>query len=98
MFHKKKKNNSAQQPEPIKIKKKRKKFIEILTEKFLKKIYKSKTGRVILTIILLILLGFFLMKRFHKDTYPNDNIIEQAIEKIIENKTGMDIDLSPNNK
>ncbi len=30
--------------------------------------------------------------------YPQDNIVEEIIEEVIESKTGLDIDLSPNSR
>jgi hypothetical protein len=30
--------------------------------------------------------------------YPDDNIVEESVEKIIENETGLDVDLTPFSK
>lgn len=32
---------------------------------------------------------------FYEEYYPDDNFVEEAVEKQIEQKTGVDIDLTP---
>jgi len=34
------------------------------------------------------------LKKIEKD-YPSDNIVEEIVEEVIKDKTGIDIDLSP---
>ena len=53
--------------------------------------------KIIIPAMILATAIFFLScnTRFGK-SYPQDNIVEEIIEELIESKTGLDIDLSPN--
>lgn len=45
-----------------------------------------------------IAVGIMVLNYFYDEYYPDDNLIEEVIEKKIENVTGLDIDLTPESK
>lgn len=51
---------------------------------------KSNLGIVLICLVISGCSSFGWMKN-----YPQDNIVEEIIEEIIESKTGLDIDLTP---
>jgi len=49
-------------------------------------------------IIVLVLMGSIVIVKHFYPSYKDDNVIEEKVEKIVQLKTGLDMDLTPTSK
>ncbi len=42
--------------------------------------------------------GIGVYKHYSSNTYQDDNVIEEKVEKVVQLKTGLDMDLTPTSK
>ncbi len=101
----KKKKDTPKKTEEIKVqiptqtkKKLREKLLANFLTAFLKKYLKKKSIKWILAILIFLFLLTGFLNKYLKLRIPEDHILEETVENIIEGNTGIKIDLTPISK
>ena len=50
------------------------------------------------TVILFFLMASIAVVKYYYPAYKDDNVIEEKVEKVVQLKTGLDMDLTPTSK
>jgi hypothetical protein len=50
------------------------------------------------TIIVIFLMASIAVVKYYYPAYKDDNVIEEKVEKVVQLKTGLDMDLTPTSK
>jgi len=50
-----------------------------------------------IVVVFMLMMAILILKHFYP-SYKDDNIIEEKVEKIVQLKTGLDMDLTPTSK
>ena len=50
------------------------------------------------TVIVIFLMASIVVVKYYYPAYKDDNVIEEKVEKVVQLKTGLDMDLTPTSK